>query len=284
MSKSYKIYAKKGKKTMPIKVESKHIYHNSTQYDMYVYRPVPDATTDNELKGYNITGYNINRLFDTDNNITISQGNREDQRQGNKINIKGVNCTIAISMDPDVLVNSFSHGDNVDLEFKFRIMAVRFNSDDKLKQTDGGVARTINDGLAEWFRDTYIYYNQAGTTSGGHLINQSVWMDKMRDSTKWTGSFKIMKDKKFTLSRAHTSTQFNFNLGFNREVNFENTTNKPTLNQRFNHIYIFIITPSNYRFDMDTTSYAKAKTITQQQQGLSLFHSWSNVKIIYYDI
>lgn len=271
MSKSYKIYAKKGKKTMPIKIESKHFYSNPYQ-SLYIYRPTNNVQNQEANNGYNISSRNVWVAWKS-NNVTIPQGTGEVGRIGNKVNIKGVNCSMIVSLTPTNLINYFGHGDLVDLEFKFRIMAVKFN-------------KPLNDDtvdLADWFRETFIYTRvQTGTGIG--VLCQSVWTDKLRDSTKYTGSFKILKDKKFTLSKSHSSTQFNFNLGLNREVNFENDNNRPTVEQKFNNIYIFVISPCWYELDMDTISRSGALSITEGQGQVSLFNLAANIKTIYYDM
>ena len=271
MSKSYKIYAKKGKKTMPIKIESKHFYNN-VYSPAKVFKPSTAGANQEANNGYHATTRNIVMLWKS-NDVIINQGTGETNRIGNKVNIKGVNCSITASFSPSNLVNYMGHGELTDLEHKFRIMAVKFNKPLTDMSTD----------LAEWFRETFIY-TYATTGPNINPICQSVWTDKLRDSTKFTGSFKILKDKKFTLSKAHSSTQFNFNLGLNREVNFENDTNKPTLEQKFNNIYIFIMTPCWYEMDMDTVSRSKCIDITEAQNEVQMYNFAANIKTIYYDM
>lgn len=256
---------------MPIKIESKHFYTNPYG-TTYIYRPSPNGANQEATNGYNINSRDIWLAWKS-NDTVIPQGTGEVGRIGNKVNIKGVNCSMVVSMSPSNLITYFGHGELTDLEFKLRVIAVKFNkplTDDRIE-------------LAEWFRETFIY-TRVTTGTGINPICQSVWTDKLRDSTKYTGSFKILKDKKFTLSKAHSSTQFNFNLGLNREVNFENTTNKPTVEQKFNNIYIFVVGPCWYETDMDTVSRSKALDITEAQGQIQLFNFSANIKTIYYDM
>lgn len=269
---SYKIYAKKGKKTMPIKLEKKHIYYNGTT-TFYLYKPVgatEGAGNADASRGYCTTTGNVELLYDTSLNTLIQQGTHEDQRIGNKINIKGVNMTLALNLTGANLIARLSHGEFIDFETHWRLMAVKFKSPLNDPETD----------LAEWFRDTFIYYN---LSSQNPLIpNQSNWMDKLRDSTKWTGKFRILKDMKFVLGKSHTMTQLNFNLGFNKNVNFDNTSNVPTNEQSFSNIYIFIISPSCNYTDVDQISQDKLKNLAEAQTEIARVRY--NVKTIYYDM
>lgn len=67
-----------------------------------------------------------------------------------------------------------------------------------------------------------------------------------------------------------------------RGVNFENVNNKPTENQWFNNIYIFIISPSNNWMDLDAITCLKMNNLGTAQ--LEIGHSDYNVKTIYYDM
>lgn len=269
---TYKIYAKKGKKTMPIKLEKKHIYYNgSTKF--YLYKPKDSTQTGvidaNSSRGFCVTEGNLEMIYTT-NDTVIQQGNHEDQRIGNKVNIKGVNCTIAINLNGEQLISKLSHGEFIDFSMHWRIMVVKFK-------------KSLNDpekDLAEWYRDTYIYYN--AVSQSPFIPNQSNWMDKKRDSTKWTGQFTILKDKKFVLGKNHTTTQFEFNIGFNKDVNFENVNNKPTTDQSFSNIYFFVISPSSNYYDVDQISQDKLRLLGVDQFEIATARY--NVKTIYYDM
>lgn len=275
---TYKIYAKKGRKVMPIKLESKHVYENPFNVG-FMYRPnYLNVATADAAKGTHVTEGNI-WLLKNSNVFTLAQGTGESDRIGNKVNIKGINCAISISLHATNLINYFGHGTLTDLQFKFRIMAVKFKN--KFDTTN----HSISWWLAKWFRETFIYYRViANAQDGEPVLLQSNQMDKLRDSTPWTGNFKILKDKKFMLGVRHSSAQFNFNLGPNKDVNFENTNNQPTEGQGFSNTYIFIIMPSNYYNDVDTVSRERAETITAAQNNVQLFSYNANIKTIYYDM
>lgn len=267
---AYKITARRGTKKMNIKLESKHKYYN-TGTSLYVYKPDKTQATIDGCRGYQPTTGNVEMIWCSNDNVVITQGTGEDQRIGNKVNIKGVNCVIDIHLDGGNISTYLSHGELIDFKTKWRIMAVRFDKVLNDPETD----------IAQWFRDTYIYTN----VSVGLTINpqyQSVWLDKKRESTPWTGSFTILADKKFKLGKTKTNKTFNFNLGINSDVNFENTTNKPTANQFFSNIYIFIISPSDNWADVDAITATKLANLGVTQ--LALAHMDMNVKTIYYDM
>lgn len=267
---SYKIYAKKGKKTMPIKLEKKHFYNNSSFQYMYLYKTnlATSPTLDN-VKGYGPNKDTIKLLYIT-NNMSIQRGTAEDQRIGNKINLKGINMVICLRFLQDAIATYLSHSESVLMNFQFRIMTVKF--DQQMTTTD----------LAKWFRESYIYTRLISITGGDNYPQMSNWMDKLRDSTPWTGSFEILKDKKFTLNKNKTVAMINYNLGFNKEINFDNISNRPTDNQYINNIYTFIIGPSNNFYDMDAVSMSKVESFSADYNAI--FGLEVNTKVIYYDM
>lgn len=267
---AYKITARRGNKKMNIKLESKHKYYN-TGTTFYLYKADSSQATIDGCRGYQPTTGNVEMLWDSNNHLVLPQGTGEDQRIGNKVNVKGINCVVEIHLHGGNISSYLSHGELIDFKTRWRIMAVKFDK----------VLIDPETNLAQWFRDTFIYTNITVGT-GVNPQNQSVWMDKLRESTPWTGSFKILADKKFKLGKGKTNKIFNFNLKINSDVNFENTLNKPTANQFFSNIYIFIISPSNNWADLDAISTAKINNLGTAQ--LEIGHADMNVKAVYYDM
>lgn len=268
---SYKIYAKKGKKTMSIKLEKKHFYNNPDFQFMKLYKTnLTQNPNLDDVKGYGPNKDTIKLIYNT-NNMTVQRGTGENQRVGNKINLKGINMVIIVRFVQDAIATYLSHSESVLMTFQFRIMTVKF--DQIMTTTD----------LARWFRDSYIYTRLINITGGDKFPQMSNWMDKMRDSTPWTGSYQIIKDKKFTLNKNKTVAMINYNLGFNKDINFDNTSNRPTDNQFINNIYTFIIGPSNNYYDMDAISMSKVENLTSND-GINVFGMEVNTKIIYYDM
>lgn len=257
---------------MNIKIESKHKYFN-TGTTFYLYKADNTQTTIDGCRGFQPTTGNIEMLWSSNTNLTIPQGTKEDERIGNKVNIKGVNCVVSIHLNGDNIASHLSHGELIDFKTKWRIMAVKF----KNPLTTGNEETE----LAEWFRDTFIYT----TTVIGTVVNpqrQSNQLDKLRDSTKWTGSFTILADKKFKLGKQKTNKLFNFNIKVNSDTNFENTNNKPTENQKFSNIYIFIISPSDNATDVDCITQRQLSNLAVNQ--ITIANCEMNIKTIYYDM
>lgn len=265
---AYQIYAYKGRKTMPIKLEEKHKYYNSNVLSLNVYPQDATPVAQDSVRGYGITSANL-LIFGNTDNFQLPQGITENTRIGNKTNIKRINYTIAMWMPDDVIATYISHSENVNMKFHFRIMTVKFNE-----------AKSAAD-IAAWYRGSYIYYRLIGTGGGNSFPIQSNWMDRLRESTEFTGSFKIIKDYKFTVDKDHTNHQINYDLNFDYDVNFDNITNKPTENQEFSHIYTFIIGPANNNLDMDTISSSKVDVSTIP---VPLFSFTINEKCTYFDM
>lgn len=268
---NYKIYAKSGGKVMPIKIEPKHFYTHSIVNDelpIYVYKPVYNQNEENTV-GLGVSKYNTYLIYNT-NNIYIPQGTSEDQRVGNKVNIKSIAITLYIYFNSTPLIANFSHGQMIDTWFNFRIMSVKF--DQQMTTTD----------LAQWYRDTFIYYRTVSVSGGDKYPFQSNYMDKLRESTPWTGSFNILYDKKIKMTKFNSALQLSFSIPFSGNVNFDNTNNKPTDNQGINNIYTFIIGPSNVFLDMDPVSADKCLVLGTGESNL--FYYNSNIKLIYYDV
>ena len=264
---SYKIYAKKGKKVMPIKIEEKH-YYNNIRNDIQIYQ----ITYGSAMPIENFKGMGVNRsnvyIIHNSNNTSVSQGTGENQRVGNKINIKSISFTCQMNFVSNNLVTYFSHSQMIDTNFHFRIMTVKFNQ--QMTDTD----------IGKWFRESHIYYfNETG--SDGSMPVCSNWTNKLRESTPWTGQFKILMDKKFSMTKSDSFKQISFTIPVKGQVNFDNTSNRPTDNQYFSNIYTFIMTPAFYKADMDPISHDKAENLTTDRL---LFQFRSNIKTIYYDV
>lgn len=264
---SYKIYAKKGKKVMPIKIEEKHIYQN-VQNNISVFKPLVSTVTSAYVRGYGVNPGTVHIIHNT-NNVYIPQGTGEDNRVGNKVNIKSISITMNLIFVARNLIDHFGHGQNIDTCFRFRLMTVKFH--EQMTATD----------ISKWFRESYIYfYNETAQDGSYPVVNN--WAKKLRDSTPYTGQFSILMDKKFTLTKFKSFKQIVANIPVKGNVNFDNSSSKPTDNQYFSNIYTFLISPSYNKGDMDPISVDKADSLATDSD--TLFQAKSNVKIIYYDV
>lgn len=264
---SYKIYAKKGKKVMPIKIEEKHRYDN-TRSDIQIYGiTYGSAMNISAFRGMGVNNSNVYLIHNT-NMTSIAQGTAENQRVGNKVNIKSIAVTCQCNFVSNNLISDFSHGELIDINFHFRIMTVKFKQ--QMTTTD----------IATWFRESHIYYFTE-TAADGSMPVCSNWTDKLRESTPWTGQFEILLDKKFSMTKRDSFKQFSFVIPAKGQVNFDNTSNRPTENQYYSNIYTFIMAPAFYKADMDPVSHDKAEHLSTDKL---LFQIRSNIKTIYYDV
>lgn len=272
---SYKIYAKQGNKTMPIKIEEKHTYGHlttvNTEGGIVVGKQDSLVAQDSgNPNGYGVNNANI-KILHNSNNIRIVQGTAEDQRIGNKVNIKSVAITMYIHPNTQTFINNYYDVQRVmcPFRFNFRIMTVKFEQ--QMTTTD----------IATWYRQTYIYLRSVSITNSTQFPYQSNWMDKLRESTPWTGQFEILLDKKFQLTDLHSQTQMNITVPITGQVNFDNTSNNPTANQYVSNIYTFLISPANNDLDMDMLSCDQTNTITP---SATMWNYQGNIKVIYYDV
>lgn len=222
-------------KNFNISVEDKHRYINFNSQPIRVNLLDGTKVDDN---GYCI-GVSCLGLFELTDNITITQGTAEDQRVGNKVFMKFLHWTYDIYLKGDNLITTFPHGGICDLYLRFRAMVVKFN--EQMSEQD----------IVDWYKATYIYFKTAGTNN--HTIVQSVHQTKMRESTPYTGKFKILYDKKFKMGRKKSVKMANVPIRINQNLNFDNTTNHAT-DENFKYIYGIIIGPCNNALDMDSIS------------------------------
>lgn len=272
---SYKIYAKKGKKVMPIKIEEKHIYGHtmtvSTEGGIIVGKQDSTVAQDSgNPNGYGVNNANI-KIIHNSNNMRIVQGTAEDQRIGNKVNVKSINLTMYIHANHQTFINNYYDVQRVMCPFKFnfRLMTVKFKK--QMTTTD----------IADWYRESYIYLRTVSITGGVSFPYQSNWMKKLRESTPWTGQFEILMDKKFQLTYQHSNTLMSITLPIKGQVNFSNTSQNPTENQAISNIYTFLISPANNDLDMDSLSADQTQTITP---SATMWNYQCNIKTIYYDV
>lgn len=222
-------------KNFKISVEDKHKYINFPNQPIRVNKLDTTKTDDNGL----CIGVSNLALFELTDNITIVQGTNEDERVGNKVFMKFLHWTIDLWLDGESLITNLPHGTLTDLYARFRIMVVKFQ--DQMSEQN----------IVDWFKTTYIYFKKAGTNDTS--IFQSVHQTKLRESTPYTGKFKIMYDKKIKMGRKKTVKMCNIPIKINQNLNFENTTNHAT-DDNFKYIYGLVIGPCCNQLDLDSIS------------------------------
>ena len=252
-------------KSFKISVEDKHKYINFTDQIIRLNKIRTDTGDDN---GWCI-GQNCLARFELTDNITIAQGTQEDQRIGNKIFMKFLHWTYSICLDGASYIANISHGQNIDTFLRFRVMVVKFNT-----------SMTEQD-ICDWFKATYIYFNTVNITPSGSTIQQSVHQTKLRESTIYTGKFKILYDKKIKLTKKKTIKMANIPIKIKQNLNFDNTSNGCT-DATFKYIYGLVIGPCYNQLDTDTITTDKSWHFSTS--SVDLAHVNGVLKYEYYDL
>lgn len=252
-------------KNFKISVEDKHKYHNYADQTISLNK-IRNTTADDN--GWCI-GQNCLGRFELSDVVTIHQGTSEEQRIGNKVFMKFLHWTYSICLDSGSYISNLSHGQNIDTYFRFRIMVVKFDK-----------AMTEQD-ICDWFKATYIYFNTVNLTPSGTTIQQSVHQTKLRESTDYTGKFKILYDKKIKLGKKKTVKMANVPIKIKQNLNFDNTNNTCT-DAAFKYIYGLVIGPCYNQLDTDTIT--ADKSFHFSTDFVSLAHVNGVLKYEYYDI
>lgn len=263
---SYRIYAHKGGKSLSIPVEEKHKYYNnaiSENYpsgDMYI-RTYPSTSSANK---YSIQVNKINAFHST-NAFTTATGVDVDNRIGDKVMLNKIDCTLAIRMN-----NQVTGGDGQDYAnlypywINLRLMVVHFDT-----------SQTIQN-IANWFRDTYIYYNDLGNNN----LRQSCHQKMLRESCQHTGKFKILFDERFKLSRNDPVRQMKVSISPNMDLTFD--SNNTVTNADFKNTYFILFGPIDYSIDCST--YLGNWLLNTSNKTYDLVNFTYNIKYTYYDL
>lgn len=252
-------------KRFTISVEDKHQYINFDSQTIRLNKMRTDTIDDN---GYCI-GQNVIARFELSDNITITQGPGEEQRIGNKVFMKFLHWTYSICLNGESIIQNLSHGELIDLFMRFRVMVVKFDT-----------AMTKQD-LVDWFKGTYIYFRQFTVSGGGTTYEQSVHQTKLRESTPWTGKFKILYDKKIKMGKKKNVKISNISVAIKQNLNFDNTSNRCT-DGSFKYIYGLVIGPCFNNLDTDAVSADKTYNFSTNYVPLAYVNGV--LKYEYYDM
>lgn len=247
-------------------VEDKHCYKNLNDGVIAVNRFNQPAASYVNNNPYCITTYNLVH-YGISENFILTQGTDENQRVGNKVFLKFIHFTYSISMDGANYIANLSHGQAIDSYYRLRIMVVQF--DEPINS---------NQDLVDWFKSTYTYLRTVAIANGGTVPIQSVHTAKLRESTAFTGSFRILYDKKTYLKKDKTVKMSTISIPIKQNVNFENTNNLPT---DLKNIYFVAIGPCSNELDMDCVSSDQSISFAG---NLNLFNVHGVIKYEYYDL
>lgn len=251
-------------KNFKISVEDKHSYIN---FDYQVIRLNKMRTDTPDDNGYCI-GQNTTARFELTDNITITQGPQETQRIGNKIYMKFLHWTYSICLNGSSLIANLSHGQLIDTYFRFRVMVVKFNK--AMSEQD----------LCDWFKATYIYFKKIDITPEGQTLQQSVHQTKLRESTPYTGKFKILYDKKIKLGKRKTVKMSNISIPIKQNLNFND--NNHVTDETFKYVYGLVIGPCYNNLDTDAITCDKTANFGPNYVELAYVNGV--LKYEYYDI
>lgn len=266
---SYIVKAYNHGKHINLQIEEKHQYYH-TRSDQETYSlTLPEIGPVEAGSGYKLTQQQMRVLFTT-NDIKFTEGTGNDEMVGQKVHIKSANYNGWLSFIPNFLITEFPHGTLTDLRMNFRLMVVKFDSD---------LPHSTNQQIADWFNNNYIYYEPIKYSNSTNIM-------KLRESTKDTGKFKILKDESFVLSRKHTCQKLNFTIpGFFGTANTKQTGASSEIgtitNEDMRDIVCFVFGPVNYLIDVDSVSSDKWKNF---DTNVSFAQGNGNMKISYYDI
>lgn len=263
---SYYIRAYKGKKHLSIALEEKHKYFNENGTSPN-YGEKEVSTYPNMGGQQNAVALDKFIILHKSDDFTLSQGTDDTNRTGSKISLTAIDFTIYLRLNIDTFIDHIPHGWLQKLFVNFRIMTVKF--DKSMGQAD----------LMDWYKNTYIYYANLGTDSSP-ILSQSCHQDMLRESSPWTGQFKIIKDMKLKLTYNKGIKQIHYKLDPHMNLTFDNTNH--VTNEEFNHTYTFVIAPIDYRLDFDGTSFHYLNLMTNTAYGLAKVGY--NVKYTFYDL
>lgn len=268
------------------KIEQKHIYNNSQQILSGIFR-----------SGTNISNNDINPniVYVTRPTYPI-QGVEDNQRIGRKITSTSVVIEGYISLfNHDTEVQNSPGAYEVFNEWVTSTKATRPLNEPCVNLLKVGVRQFIIEvdpdfvaGLTpadlqhkflRWFNDLVIY-----TDSSSTQVANSTFVK--RESTSYTGQFKILLDKHYILSQKSPQVHFQHTINYKRDLNFDGTGSPLPTNKV---LYMLTFGPTNVMRDYYNHGFSLYLTANQNEVGNvgSLFYVAQcncNVKLNYIDL
>lgn len=266
------------------KIEQKHIYNNTSQLLNGIFRV--DTNISNQV--------NPNIVYVTRPSYPI-QGVEDNQRIGRKITstslvIEGFinlfNFAPASTEDPSLFevfneyITDSSQTEPLVREavnfmrVSIRQFIVEVDTEFVLGLTDEQVKRKF----LSWFHELCVY-----TDVGTQVSNQTL---VKRESTSYTGQFKILMDKHYTISQKAPSVHFQHNIIYKRDLNFDGTGASLPTNK-----VVFLLTfgPTNIRRDYINYGFSQylvnnVNDLGTADKNFYVAQCSSNVKLNYIDL
>lgn len=267
------------------KIEQKHTYQNSEQLLSGVFYESTNVSNDNvsdKICYFSRPYYPI-------------QGVEENQRIGRKItpiNLvieghlqlfnfvpAGQDALSAFEVFSDWVKETYAgitlNKETVNLfKVSVRQLVVEFDTEFILGLTDEQIRRKF----LSWFHALSVYVDTTTQVSNMTFVK--------RESTSYTGQFKILLDKHYTLSQKSPDVHFQYNIPYKRELNFDGTgatfpTNKVVFLMTFGPTH-FLMDYFNYGFGQFMK--VSSADLPATTEDFRVAHCTSNIKLNYIDI
>lgn len=266
------------------KIEQKHIYNNTSQILNGIFRA--DTNISNQV--------NPNIVYVARPSYPI-QGVEDNQRIGRKITptsltIEGFvnlfNFSPASTEDPslfEVFNEYITDSSQTEplvretvnlLRVSIRQFVVEVDTEFVLGLTEEQIKRKF----LSWFHELVVY-----TDIGTQVSNQTF---VKRESTSYTGQFRILHDTHFTLSQKSPSFHFKLNIPYKRDLNFDGTGASLPTNK-----VVFLLTfgPTNIRRDYINYGFSQylvnnVNDLGTADKNFYVAQCSSNIKLNYLDI
>lgn len=315
---TYYTYAKAHTgKYLKIPIEAKHVYKNTPDNVVYLNDNYGGSTTAGSYyNGYRPTVATPIILYDTTNDPwKWTQGSGPQQVIGDKIMIKSVNFHFEFTLNqnpfiysPDaditltggknqstqnpIVINEAATNEpfqaikNNAWRRDYRLQVIHFEQDVPTSSN----TNVIKSFLAQWFSNTYVpqrIYNGTDWDDWGYTSMMSNKVQMLRESTPYTGKFKIIKDLQFSLTDTKTYQIIDFQLDPKKQVNLVPDSNNDLniSNDWWLNTLVVLWQPMNYDMDMDPlSSYALKNIQASTYQTYDIGKITKSIKLTYYDV
>lgn len=267
------------------KIEQKHIYNNSSQILNGIFREDTNITNDN---------INPNIVYVTRPVYPI-QGVEDNQRIGRKITSTSLvmegfihlfNWSPASTEDPSMFevfneyISDNTQTNPLDREIvnlmkvSIRQFVVEVDTEFVLGLTDEQIKRKF----LSWFHELCIYTDTSTNVSNQTFVK--------RESTSYTGQFKILLDKHYILSQKSPTVHFQHTINYKRDLNFDGTGASLPTNRV---VYLLTFGPTAVRRDYYNYGFAQyvltnVNEIGTADKNFYVAQCSSNVKLNYIDL
>lgn len=266
------------------KIEQKHIYNNTSQIINGIFRE--DTNISNQV--------NPNIVYVARPAYPI-QGVEDNQRIGRKITSTSLvmegwihlfNWEPASTEDPSMyeIFNTYIiESANTQpliretvnhMAVSIRQFVVEVDTEFVLGLTNEQIHRKF----LSWFHELCVY-----TDTGTQVSNQTF---VKRESTSYTGQFRILHDARYTLTQKTPNVHFQLNISYKRDLNFDGTGASLPTNKV---VYLLTFGPTAVRRDYKNYGFSQyvlnnVNEIGTADKNFYVAQSSSNIKLNYLDI